>query len=212
MKCGTVLTAKSSMGHTVMWVCTVYFTAIVGCAFSSPRFNSGEGQQSDSGTSNTEKDSETLVAEISTQEKYDQPENKKENIDIQESPKIEDTGGGTVINIKSSSATIADLKKSINGSVDSQSVDEQIHKFIQERHLESVKEQLLTKLQLPFPPKLRGPMPLLPLDEIEKVYLESNNDASFRPNSHYFAKTVRKFIPGKDGKILSQFLVSVYKR
>lgn len=187
------------MGHTVMCVCTVYFTAIVGCAFSSPRFSSGEGQQNDSSSSYTEKDNGTTVADISTKVS-NYSENREDGKDIHVTPEIVDTGGGTAN--ETISTPINDQNNASNATADFYIAPEQIQRLIQERHLNAIKDQILTKLRLPFPPKLRGPMPQLPLEEIEKVYFESNNDGTYRPNSHYYANTVRKFIPGKDGKIV----------
>lgn len=195
------------MAHTVMCVCTVYFTAIVGCAFSSPRHTAGENQQDEPREKEPLLEAELHENITSMDESYDADEGHPETF---HETKVDDTGGGPIIgNITSSDNATLDFEVSSNTSTEvnmfngtedlkNEHTSTQIQHLIRERHVEGIKEQILSKLRLPYPPKLRGPMPKLPMDEIQKVYSEFSNDESFRQHSNYYAKTVRKFIVGKD--------------
>ena len=196
------------MGHTVMCVCTVYFTAIVGCAFSSPRLTSGENQQDD-------KSEKEPAVELLLEQNDTLPE---EDVDNEDKPaktfsdeNLDDTGGGENISIPRNET---DGAISENRSLDLEITNgkhfpvtkpvmnlSQMQELIKNRHLEGIKEQIMAKLKLPYAPKLNAPMPQLPMDEIEKVYFGSSNDEGYRAHSHYYAKTVRKFIIGQDGEL-----------
>lgn len=198
------------MGHTVMCVCTVYFTAIVGCAFSSPRLTAGENQQDDSNGQNSQKEVEHAVnATVYVQ---DVDSENKSGKKFQEN-NINDTGGGLPpenVTVPENFPPIIDSEtKHINDTERTTmkpfGKSKQIQDLVKRRHLEEIKEQLLAKLRLSFPPKLREPMPQLPMDEIQKVYFATSNDESYRRTSHFYAKTVRKFIVGTDGKSIITF-------
>ncbi|VDI74926.1 Hypothetical predicted protein [Mytilus galloprovincialis] len=191
------------MGHTVMCVCTVYFTAIVGCAFSSPRLTSGENQQDDCTEQNSQKEVEHAVNAAVYVQDVDS-ENKSDK-KFQEN-NINDTGGGLPpenVTVPENFPPIIDSETKHINDTESTTMkpfvkSKQIQDLVKRRHLEEIKEQLLAKLRLSFPPKLREPMPQLPMDEIQKVYFATSNDESYRRTSHFYAKTVRKFIVGTD--------------
>lgn len=205
---------KSEMGHTVMCVCTVYFTAIVGCAFSSPRLTAGENQQNDSKTVHETRLEVEIKETISSTKKVNSPVDET-NVETFNETNLDDSGGGSKIkNFTENAENISpDTESTLNISSETDSINgmeqslvkhlnkTQIKEIIRNRHTEGFKQQILSKLRMTYPPMLQhGKMPSLPMDELVKVYFELSNDERYRRHSHYYAKTVRKFIVGQDGE------------
>lgn len=194
-----------------MCVCTVYFTAIVGCAFSSPRLTAGESQQNDSKTVH-EVRLEVGIKETISSTKTVNSSVDETNVETFNKTNLDDSGGGSKIenfteNISpdtESTLNISSETDSINGTEHSLAKHlnkTQIKEIIRNRHMEGLKQQILSKLRMTYPPKLQhGKMPQLPMDELVKVYFELSSDETYRRHSHYYAKTVRKFIVGQDGE------------
>lgn len=194
-----------------MCVCTVYFTAIVGCAFSSPRLTAGESQQHDSKTVHETRLEVEIKENISSTKTVNSPIDET-NVENSNETNLDDSGGGGKIenfteNVSpdtESTLNISSKTDSINGTEHSLAKHlnkTKIKELIRNRHVEGLKQQIISKLRMTYPPILQhGKMPHLPMDELVKVYFELSSDETYRRHSNYYAKTVRKFIVGQDGE------------
>lgn len=207
---------------------SVYFTALVGCAFSSPRRTADGTQQ--------EQVAKTTIINFENVKEFEKPENTKKN----PVPQIdEDSGGGNadtdMVTVKSENET--SNNDTINGNTNDINIDIQLNttqiptenntsvsgitdqtedtncsncmtwqeiKTLKERKtVESVKQQILQKLRMKTPPKYRGTKPSLPLQELVSTYVldEGILEKKRDPTIDLFAKNLQLFVMGKDGKI-----------
>ena len=104
------------MAHTVIWMATVYFTAFVGCAFSSPRYNANASVD-DAAQSSTDAETTDGTTDITTNATVQSNNATSDQQNATSAARLDhDRGGlGTETNNESSASIITDENN--NGSM-----------------------------------------------------------------------------------------------